>query len=612
MPPSSFFPRASVDAVPVCVALLNAEGVIVDANAAWLALDPDAAPGGPLPRAAIGSDYPARCAAAHGTAAAQVAAGISAVLAGLQAEFSLEYACHAPEGQRWYWFRVSPLPSGGGVVVHDDITRFKLAELAARDSELRLQLALEAAGDGLWDWDLATGQTYLSPSYYAMTGYRAQEVTADPAFFQRLVHPDDWPGVLATMAAHLRGETPDSVIEYRMLTASGAARWIRGRGRVVAWDAAGKPQRMVGHISDVTGQKAVEAALRESEVRYRAVVEDQTEIIARCRVDGTVLFVNEVYCRLFGTTVAEAVGHSWQPVAHPDDLAMVQAQLAELSPGHPVVVVENRVFAAGGAVRWMQFVNRALFDATGNITEFQSVGRDITQRKELEARQTALSEEITRLGQELIRVQERERTCLAQELHDELSQQLVAVRAHAGAIRLRAKGTDGRTRSDARAIEAAASQIYDVSHRIMEGLHPQILDGPGLGEAVKSLLAEWSQQHCDTRARLRLAGSLEDLDEEMRSHLYRIVQSCLANVAAHARAGRVRLFLGLCQGRRSIRLVCRDDGVGMAMGGDKSSRGYGLILMRERVRALGGRFDLRSRPGQGVRVAVEIPMGNPA
>jgi PAS domain S-box-containing protein len=295
---------------------------------------------------------------------------------------------------------------------------------------------------------------------------------------------------------------PDSVIEYRMVTASGLVRWMRGRGQVVARDAEGAPLRMVGLISDISEHKRMEQTLRESEARYRAVVEDQTEVIGRIRADGTLLFANDVYCRLFDKTAEELIGNKWQPIAHPDDLTMIEEHLAELTPENPVVVIENRIFDGRGEIHWMQFNNHAFFDAAGRITEIQAVARDISERKLL---------------------QEKERASLARELHDELSQQLVAIRAHAGAIRHRAAGADEMSRADAIAIEASVSDIYTVSHQLMEGLHPQVLDSAGLAEAVRALLANWSQQHPAIRVTLRLVSPLDDISEEVRIHLFRIV-----------------------------------------------------------------------------------------
>jgi len=492
-------------------------------------------------------------------------------------------------------------------VTHVEITRRKLEEAAHAAAKLRLELALEATGDGLWDWDLRSGKAYLSPEYYAASGYRPEDVVADFAFFRRLVHPDDWAGVMAAIEAHLRGETPFSVVEYRMVTACGEERWIRGRGRVVERDPAGVPLRMLGHISDITAQRATESALQVSQTRYRGVVEDQTECICRLTSAGIILYVNPAYCRFFGANAADLIGSRWQPVAHPDDVPMIETRLAEMTPGNPVINIENRVFAADGSVRWMHFVNRGFYDESGGLVEIQAVGREVTQRVLAEGKLRSMLLENMRLGRELIRLQEAERARLARELHDDLSQQLVAIRAYAGAIR-RNPADAARSAANASAIEAAVVDIYAASHRIMEGLHPQVLDSAGLYAAISLLLTRWSLAQPEIRTWLRTAGDIEPADDARRINLFRIVQECLANVLAHSGAKRLRLFLGERPGPagRRLRLVVRDDGRGM----DPSLRapGYGLIVMRERVRALGGEIELQGRPGKGLRVILDIPL----
>ncbi len=125
--------------------------------------------------------------------------------------------------------------------------------------------------------------------------------------------------------------------------------------------------------------------LHQSEQRYRSVVEDQTELICRFAPDGTLSFVNPVYCRVFGGTWDELVGKTWQTIVFDDDIPIIEERLAALSPANPVVIVENQVHTASGEVRWMQFVNRGIFDAQGRLLETQSVGRDITPRKRAEA-----------------------------------------------------------------------------------------------------------------------------------------------------------------------------------------------------------------------------------
>ena len=127
---------------------------------------------------------------------------------------------------------------------------------------------------------------------------------------------------------------------------------------------ADQPDLRVAVIVDRSENHDLVSRLQANEERYRSVLEDQTEVISRFLPDGTLVFVNEVYCRLFGRSYDELMGRRWHPVAHPDDVPMILAKLGEMTPDHPVVTIENRVQVAGGEARWMQFVQRASPPAT--------------------------------------------------------------------------------------------------------------------------------------------------------------------------------------------------------------------------------------------------------
>jgi PAS domain S-box-containing protein len=147
------------------------------------------------------------------------------------------------------------------------------------------------------------------------------------------------------------------------------------------YDAKGAIAGAIESIRDITERRRAEQALRESEERYRNVVEDQTEFISRFRPDGTHVFVNEAYCRYFGLGREDIVGHRFVPQIPAEDQAAVKSHFESLTPQHPVATVEHRIIMPDGKVRWQQWSDRAIFDDTGSLTEYQSVGRDITDRK---------------------------------------------------------------------------------------------------------------------------------------------------------------------------------------------------------------------------------------
>jgi PAS domain S-box-containing protein len=161
----------------------------------------------------------------------------------------------------------------------------------------------------------------------------------------------------------------------------GSTGWFEFNVSCYAADAA----LVIGAIVDRTASHKLADQLQASELRYRSVVEDQTELISRFLPDGSFVFVNEIYCRFFGKTADEIIGKRWHPVAHPDDLPMIERKLREMTPDNPVVGIEYRVYLATGELRWMQFVNRGFFDADGHLEEIQSVGREISAIKQFEA-----------------------------------------------------------------------------------------------------------------------------------------------------------------------------------------------------------------------------------
>jgi PAS domain S-box-containing protein len=130
--------------------------------------------------------------------------------------------------------------------------------------------------------------------------------------------------------------------------------------------------------------KQSEEALRESETRYRAIVEDQTELICRWLPDGTITFVNEAYCRYFGMNYNALVGHRFTPLIYEEDREKVNEHLSMVGREFAVGDLEHRVILANGDIRWQKWTSRALFDEGGNIREYQSVGRDVTVRKQAE------------------------------------------------------------------------------------------------------------------------------------------------------------------------------------------------------------------------------------
>lgn len=227
----------------------------------------------------------------------------------------------------------------------------------------------------------------------------------------------------------------------------------------------------------------------------------------------------------------------------------------------------------------------------------------------LEARREA-AESAARLAaqQELTRALhtriEEERRALARELHDELGQQVTAIRSLALAIARRA-GEDAAMHNAVQALNATANQLYDNMHAMIPRLRPLALDSLGLIEAVADLIDDWRLRTTGIRFDTALAPLAGEPGDAVRIGAYRIVQEALSNAVRHARPARVSVRVAVDGG--SLAIDVADDGIGLPDAPEHTGR-FGLRGMHERAEALGGRLRITSARGAGCTVCVRIPL----
>jgi diguanylate cyclase (GGDEF)-like protein/PAS domain S-box-containing protein len=180
------------------------------------------------------------------------------------------------------WVRVSvgTVRDRHGTPVHrvalvEDISKEKRAAEDALLSEQRWQLALQAATDGIWDWDGRNDTLFFSPRWKEMLGYTDEELPNRTGVWELLLHPEERDSVMATLAAHLERKTPDYSVEYRMRCKNGHYKWVLARGKAI-WDSFGKPLRLIGTHTDITERKDAEEKLR-----YQAEHDPLTGLVNR-------------------------------------------------------------------------------------------------------------------------------------------------------------------------------------------------------------------------------------------------------------------------------------------------------------------------------------------
>ncbi len=198
-----------------------------------------------------------------------------------------------------------------------DISRVKLLDATVREATLEMQISLEAARAGSWSWDIRSGKVRWSSALEEIHGLPQGAFEGTFEAFQRDIHPEDREQVLGAITRAIREGTAYQV-EYRILSPDGALRWVEGRGTVIR-DETGVPARMTGICIDVTSRRRTEEALRRREQEFRALAENNPDLISRYDRECRYLYVNPSLERYIGVAADEIVGKSMLEVGIPPD-----------------------------------------------------------------------------------------------------------------------------------------------------------------------------------------------------------------------------------------------------------------------------------------------------
>lgn len=376
----------------------------------------------------------------------------------------------------------------------------------------------------------------------------------------------------------------------------------------------GNPVRLASTVSRALEESrvrrqnlATQQALELSERRFRAIVEDQSELIIRMLPDSTATFVNHAYCRYFGMQQDQVVGRVVLDSMVPEDREALRRDLERITPQAPTYERDSLVHDASGAARWMHWSGHGIFDGRGALAEIQAVGRDVTELRHTMDQLATARARLQRLSRRLLEVQEAERKHLARELHDDIGQGLTALKLNLEALQ---RGRDGAS-LNARIEEALDTTRHTIDRvrQLSLNLRPLQLDDLGLAAALRS--------HLDRQAALGgLAPHFETqevpakLAADVDTACFRVAQEAINNIVRHARAKNIwlRLFVA---GER-LGLSVRDDGAGFDVEAAQrlaaSGASLGVVSMEERVALAGGAFQIQSVPGQGTLVAASFPL----
>jgi PAS domain S-box-containing protein len=257
------------------------------------------------------------------------------------------------------------------------------------DAEARLRVTQTAAGVGPWDFDLRTGELYLSPAARRNLGIPEHE-RVDPGQLPTHVHPDDRDWVRERLRRALKG-LEDYEVEYRLSDTGPGERWVHGRGEVIR-DEDGRAIRMIGLNFDVTNRRRSEEQVRESEARFRNLADSAPALMWVSRPGGIREFVNRAYVEYTGLDYDGALTLDWRTRLFPEDLpGILKAQVAGEASRRPFNL-EGRYRRADGEWRWLKSFSQPRFGPDGAFLGFIGIAFDTTDAKQAEANLTGVNE----------------------------------------------------------------------------------------------------------------------------------------------------------------------------------------------------------------------------
>jgi PAS domain S-box-containing protein len=481
-----------------------------------------------------------------------------------------------------------------------DITEQRRAEDELRSSEERFRKVFAHAATGMTLQNVEGVYLEVNQAFCEITGYEEREIIGTN--YRSITHPEDLARNLSGMQELLDGKIPSLVIDKRYLSKDGRIVWVRNSVSLLR-DSEGTPLHMIVLVEDITDSKQAEEALRASEERFRKVFAHAATGMTLQNVDGIYLEVNQAFCEITGYEERDLIGTNYRSITHPEDLARTSRRTEELLAGEiPSFVREKRYVRKDGRSVWVRNSMSLLGDS--KPPRIITLVEDITERKQAE-------EALRQLSGQLLQAQDEERRRLARELHDGTAQSIAALGMNLSLVRESSATLDARTQRALHESLELADQCIRELRTLSYLLHPPILDDRGLAPALAGY-AEGFAERSGIAVELDLTPDLGRLPKEVELMLFRVVQESLTNIHRHSgsRAATIRL----ARYPQDIVLEVRDQGQGI----DKRHRdgaadvrlGVGIAGMRERVRQIGGRLQIRSRPG-GTDVEVVVPLFDP-
>ncbi len=509
------------------------------------------------------------------------------------------------------------------------------------EAEARLRVTQSAAGVGPWDFDIVTGDLFLSPGARKNMGV-PEERKIRLEELPNFVHPDDREMVREQVRKALKG-TADYEVEYRLADTRHGERWVHGRGEVIR-DEEGRAIRMIGLNFDVTNRRRSEESVRESEARFRMLADSAPALMWVSRPGGIREFVNKAYVEFTGLDYDGAVTMDWRTRLFPEDLpGILKAQVAGEASRKPFSL-EGRYRRNDGEWRWLKSFSQPRFGPSGEFVGFIGIAFDTTDTKQAEAKLTGVNELLADQIDAAVAERDAAQAALLQSQKLEAIGQLTGGVAHdfnnlltviIGALDVVERHPDDERRRERMigAALAAAKRGEKLTQHLLafarrQPLKPEICRVDRLIAECEGLLKRALGDAYTFHLRLGAGVRSARIDAgQFEAALLNLVVNARdatppgGEVTIESRPVTISKKQGELEPGKYLRVAVRDTGMGMdattivravepffTTKAPGEGTGLGLSQVYGFARQSGGSVDIESKPGQGATVALLLPV----
>ncbi len=513
-----------------------------------------------------------------------------------------------------------------GVLVHDrrgreliwsivqDMTAARTAQEALRLSEARWRFAIEGNSDGLWEWDLVSGEITFSARWRALLGYGDEVLHGGRVLCGELIHPDDRAATEAALMGHLAGDSPQYEALHRLLCRDGSYRWVLTRGKVVERSEDGQPLRLIAITIDFTERKQLEEELD----LFRRIVDSAAQGISCTDAEGRVLYINPAHQRLTGFTLEEMRGRPLAEFLPSANQAQFESDLATARSEGGWSGQFPMARRAGGEFVTLSHLG-VVRGRDGEVRNLFDIFTDHTAELE---RQQAL----TRARDEALRANLAKSEFLSRMSH-ELRTPLNAILGFAQLLETDPDLGEA-SRDDAGEIHKAGQHLLGLINEVLDlakvetGHIHLSLEPVVCADVVASCLDLLRPLAEPTQIRLEAEVASGAAVQADRTRLKQALLNLISNAIKYNRpGGEVRVVVTVAE---RVRLTVVDSGIGIAEqrlgelfesfnrldaeGGPVEGTGIGLVITRKLVELMGGTIGVASEQGVGSQFWIELPL----